>query len=849
MSEQERAQALSELLDAVLRGKDTESLGPDKELRALSDVGRTLSEMSSEPSQAQKAALERVLQAHRADIARAAGARREVARRRASIGELASQLGGWLSGWRLPAAVGALVVMLIIALLAIFGLPGQNGEEIIAKVPSPTVIVVPTETAVAPATATATPGEVTRPTREPTALPSATPLTPPTTRPTLSPTPSATPIIVPPNAVVLHRVQGIVEMQTAAGTWVPAEVQPFVREGERIRTGALSGVEMAFYDGSVVRMGAETQITVDRLEPGPGGARVIELTQWLGESDHDVVGARGAYGSYVVRTPSGVGTAVGTAFQVRVTPALATLFSVDEGAVRVSNAGVSVVAIAGQVTLSHVAEAPERPVFRVRGEGQVTETGRVWRIAGQAFATHAETVLVGDPRVGDWVSVEGHVDGRGTRYADRIVLLRRSPVERFSLVAQVGAIAEDAWTIGGQRVVITPETDIEDGLEVGDLVCVEGTIQEDGTLVAAHILHRGDAATGGAFSYVGVVQGMSKEVWLISDVPVAVNEATLADEDLLPGSVVLARGDVLDDGTWLARSIRRIRTQERAFELVGEVEHVDPWTVAGIELETRLYTVIDEGIGEDDQARVRGIILSNGTWVAETIKWDDQDGPAFAFVGTVEQTDPTWRVRGVELVVHDGTEIDEGVDVGSLVRVEGTVSAEEGWVADRIAAMREAQGGAGCIRQYSVVTNVNDEQFVLLNGVTLPRGGVTVEKGTLERGAVVEAWVCTDGTGMVYVVSITVVGHVDVDTLEKPTIEPWPTPRSETTEDGDEETKVTLCHNPGPNQQTIEVAGEAWVNAHLAHGDYLGPCLPLPETEERSKPPKPDKPDKPDKDK
>ena len=127
MSEQERAQALSELLDAVLRGKDTESLGADEELRALSDVGRTLSEMSSEPSQAQKAALERVLQAHRADIARAAGARREVARRRASIGELASQLGGWLSGWRLPAAVGALVVMLIIALLAIFGLPGQNG--------------------------------------------------------------------------------------------------------------------------------------------------------------------------------------------------------------------------------------------------------------------------------------------------------------------------------------------------------------------------------------------------------------------------------------------------------------------------------------------------------------------------------------------------------------------------------------------------------------------------------------------------------------------------------------------------------------------------------------------------
>ena len=835
MSEQERAQALSELLDAALRGEDTESLGPDEELRALSDVGRTLSDMSSEPSQAQKAALERMLQAHRADIARAAGAEQQVARPRASIGELASQLGNWLSGRRLPVAVGALVVMLIIALLAIFGLPGQNGEEIIAKVPSPTVMVVPTEMA----TATATPGEVTRPTREPTALPSATPLTPPTPQPTLSPTPSATPIIMPPNAVVLHRVQGVVEVQTAAGTWVPAEVQPFVREGERIRTGALSGVEMAFYDGSVVRMGAETQITVDRLKPGAGGARVIELTQWLGESDHDVAQAKDAYGWYVVRTPSGVGTTVGTAFQVRVTPALVTWFSVDEGAVRVSNAGVSVVAIAGQVTLSHVAEAPERPVFRVRGEGQVTETGRVWRIAGQAFATHGETVLVGSPQVGDWVSVEGHVDGRGTRYADRIVLLRRSPVEHFSLVAQVGAIAEDAWTIGGQRVAIVPETDIEDGLEVGDLVCGEGTIQEDGTLVAAQILYRGDAAIGEPFSYVGVVQAMSTEVWLISDVPVAVNEATLTDEDLLPGSVVLVRGDVLDDGTWLARSIRRIRTQVRTFEFVGKVERVDPWMVAGIELEMRLYTVIDEGIGEDDQVRVQGIILDDGTWVVETIKWVDQDGPAFAFVGTVEQTDPTWRVRGVELVVHDGTEIDEGVGVGSLVRVEGTVSAEQGWVADRIAAVSEAQRGAGCIREYSVVTSVNAKQIVLLNGVTLPRGGVTVENGTLERGAVVEVWVCTDSTGTVYVVSITVVGHVDVDTLEKPTIEPSPTPRPETTE-GDEPTspKVTVCHNG----QTIEISKDA-LDAHLAIGDTFGPCG---KTQERDtgKPPKPDKPDK-----
>lgn len=837
MSEQEKAQDLSELLDAALRGEDTESPATDEELRALSDVGRTLSEMSAQPSEVHKAAFERMLQAHRAEIARAAGAGQQVRRPRTALDEVAARLGTWLSGWRLPVALGAAATMLLVALLVIFGLPGGNGEETIAKVPSPTATLPARETLSPLVTATATPPEAVGPTSGPTSALA----TPPTAQPTLSPTPSSTPIVIPPNAVVLHRVNGIVEVQVAGGRWVPAGVQPFVREGERIRTGALSGVEMAFYDGSVVRLGADTQITVDRLGPGPGGTRVIELTQWLGESDHDVAHASSAYASYVVRTPSGVGTAVGTAFQVRVTPALVTWFSVDEGAVRVSNAGTSVVAIAGQVTLSHVAEAPERPVFRVRGEGQVTETGNVWRIAGQSFAVHAETVFVGSPHVGDWVSVEGHVDGRGTRYADRIVLLRRSPVEHFTLVGQVDAIATDAWTVDGQRVLVGPETDIEERIGVGDLVSVEGTIRDGGTLVAEHILQRGNVAASGTFSFIGVVQMMSTGAWEISDVLVVVNEDTLTDEDLLPGSVVMARGDVLDDGTWLARSIRRVRTQERTFEFVGKVERVDPWVVAGIALETRLYTVIDEGIGEDDQVRVQGIILSNGTWVAETIKWDDQDGPAFAFVGTVEQTDP-WQVSGIALVVGDYTEIDAGVGIGSLVLVEGHISAEQGWLADRIALASEAQGGAGCIRQFTVVTSVTQREIVLLNGVTIPRGGMAVEDGTIERGAVVEAWVCTDSSGQVHVISITVVGHVDVDTLEVPTVEPSPTPPPDTTSGGgDGRDKVIVCHNG----QTIEIARDA-LDAHLAHGDTLGSCPPQNEGGGNSpdKPPKPDKSDK-----
>jgi hypothetical protein len=39
--------------------------------------------------------------------------------------------------------------------------------------------------------------------------------------------------------------------------------------------------------------------------------------------------------------------------------------------------------------------------------------------------------------------------------------------------------------------------------------------------------------------------------------------------------------------------------------------------------------------------------------------------------------------------------------------------------------------------------------------------------------------------------------------------------------------KITICHEPGRNQQTLGVDAHA-VPGHLRHGDYLGACRPLP---------------------
>ncbi|MFN2153594.1 MAG: hypothetical protein ACK2UX_00040, partial [Anaerolineae bacterium] len=205
----------------------------------------------------------------------------------------------------------------------------------------------------------------------------------------------------------------------------------------------------------------------------------------------------------------------------------------------------------------------------------------------------------------------------------------------------------------------------------------------------------------------------------------------------------------------------------------------------------------------------------------------------------------------IALAVDDDTEIDPGVDVDGLVRVTGHLAGTE-WVAERIEPATEAGEGAGCIRQYSVVTKVDAGQVALLDGATLTRGGTMVEEGTLERGAVVEVTACTDGSGNTHVVGIAVLSHVDLLPLETPTVEvptdtpsPVPPPSpvappSPTT--GDEPAgKVTICHNG----QTIEISWDAWP-AHEAIGDTMGPC-PEPDDRSANPPAKPTKEPKPTK--
>ncbi len=620
-----------------------------------------------------------------------------------------------------------------------------------------------------------------------------------------------------PQSGILTNVRGEVRVQGDDGSWMAVKNGQTVTAGKRIHTGPLSSATLVFYDGSQARLGPNTELWIDSLNAQTSGPRLIQLTQWVGDTKHDVAHSADPASVYEVRTPSGTGTAKGTSFQVLVT-ALFVRFDVDEGAVAVANLNIIVVVVAGQSTTIPSGQPPSDPVFRVSGEGEVLQTGSVWNIGGQTFLTDGNTVIVGNPQVGDRVAVEGRLLPNGDRLADLITLLHRASKNTFSFSGLVESIGDDSWTISGREVRVDELTAIDDGIAVGDAVEVRGGIAQDGTFWAGEISKQDEAEQ--PFEFTGVIDTIADSGWAISGISIKVDDTTTIAEGLKAGDVVKVKGHIQADGSWLAESISLADEDERKFEITGPVEGIDPWKVVGVEFETAAWTEIDEGIKVGDRVSVKGQIQEDGTWVADEIKLIEE-GPVlrFEFVGKVTSTGP-WVIGGVTVATDENTEIAEGIEVGDLARVEGTIQPDGALLAEKVSLVESL---LSCLDISAVVSNVSAGQVVLLNGQVVQLDNDVQVEGDIKPAAVVLIHLCVMEDGKVVVVSIVVIFQLDILPTSTPAPTPAPTAPSGG-DDGGDSGQVTICHKPdGKNPHTLTVPQSA-LNGHLGHGDTLGPC-------------------------
>ncbi len=330
------------------------------------------------------------------------------------------------------------------------------------------------------------------------------------------------------------------------GEWSAAETGATLTAGAHLRTGALSSAALVFYDGSQVSLGPSAELAIDELQAHTeDDPRQIVLTQMLGESQHDVAASTNPNSRYEVHTAAAVGAARGTMFRVLVNSDQTSLFAVTEGEVAVTGQDVTVMVESGQATVAALDEPPTEPTFFFTGQGEVTFIGETWVIAGQALKTHAGTLVIGNPQVGDTVFFEGRLMPDETRLVDLIVLVRRSPANRFSLTGEVEAMTDDFWTVNGQQIAVTDITEIDDGIIVGNLVYIEGLILPGGTL-QAETIRRLDELPGLPFDFVGVVATIGSESWTISGIEVSVNSST--NDRRRPGFWRPGAGHGLDPG-------------------------------------------------------------------------------------------------------------------------------------------------------------------------------------------------------------------------------------------------------------------------------------------------------------
>jgi hypothetical protein len=241
------------------------------------------------------------------------------------------------------------------------------------------------------------------------------------------------------------------------------------------------------------------------------------------------------------------------------------------------------------------------------------------------------------------------------------------------------------------------------------------------------------------------------------------------------------------------------------------VESTDPWMVTGNTFATRETTQIAEGLEVGDLVRVKGVILEDATWLANSIELaEERVDPTVTLIGNVDSIDP-WVVHGITLNVTNDTVINGEITPDMIVLVEILLLGDGTWEVLSITPLSDFTEIPGCLTVMATVSSVHGKEIQLVGWPVITLGeDVEIESeeggaGTLSANQPVLVVVCALEDGQVFITKIII-------------LEP------EASGESNQGKKVLVCHKPDKNGgHTLSIAEPA-VSAHLAHGDKLGAC-------------------------
>ncbi len=145
-------------------------------------------------------------------------------------------------------------------------------------------------------------------------------------------------------STVLSIVGGNVHvLKTGTQDWSNGEENMILQTGDKIKTDPGAKATITFFDGSIIDLNGDTEISLDKLSgKTASSAKIIQITQEIGETTSRVVKLVDPVSRYEISTTSAVAAVRGSTMVVQVTPDKMTQVYNVEGSISITAQGQEV---------------------------------------------------------------------------------------------------------------------------------------------------------------------------------------------------------------------------------------------------------------------------------------------------------------------------------------------------------------------------------------------------------------------------------------------------------------------------------------------------------------------------
>ncbi len=175
------------------------------------------------------------------------------------------------------------------------------------------------------------------------------------------------------DAAKVSRLKGDVKVKYGKAAFKSIKKGAMIKAGAVVKTGRKSRIEIKLADNSVIRLGSNSKVTLQRAMFADGGNKKVTARLWGGKAYAVVNKLVGKESSFEIKTGTAVAGVRGTAFRINAARDQSTVVRVYSGAVAVSNAPIF--AKSGKRKTPGKAPIPPRRGIRPGGPGVAEVAG------------------------------------------------------------------------------------------------------------------------------------------------------------------------------------------------------------------------------------------------------------------------------------------------------------------------------------------------------------------------------------------------------------------------------------------------------------------------------------------